>query len=84
VSCVARAEDSDNAYTTHGFTPDGTSSPGPCPINCSNDNELFSFHPGGAHVLLGDGSVRLVPETTDIRVIGRLLTRAGGEALQMP
>lgn len=76
--------DRDNEYLTHGYTQDGSASPGPCPINCNNDNEIYSFHPGGAHLLIGDGSVRLVAETTEMRVIGRLLTRAGGEALQVP
>lgn len=76
--------DRDNEYLTHGYTQDGSASPGPCPINCNNDNEIYSFHPAGAHLLIGDGSVRLVAETTDMRVIGRLLTRAGGEALQVP
>ena len=36
--------------------PDG----GPCAINCSNRSfaGLYSFHVGGAHVLMADGSVR--------------------------
>ena len=37
----------DNEYITHGFTYDGVNSPGPCPVNCTNNNEVYSFHPGG-------------------------------------
>ncbi len=30
------------------------------PLNCNNGNEIFSFHPGGARFLMGDGAVRLI------------------------
>jgi len=64
--------DRDNEYITHGYAPDGSASPGPCPINCNNDNEIYSFHPAGAHMLIGDASVRLVPETTRFAEYGPL------------
>jgi prepilin-type processing-associated H-X9-DG protein len=51
----------------------------PCAINCTNNNEIYAFHPGGAMCLLGDGSVRFIAEIISIRVIGRLLTAAGRE-----
>ncbi len=73
--------DRDNEYITHGFSTDGQTSPGPCHTNCTNDNENYSFHPGGAHAVFGDGSVRYYRETMPIRIMGRLLTRAGGEVL---
>ena len=73
--------DRDNEYITHGFTADGVSSPGPCPINCTNDNEIYGFHPNGAVCVLGDGSARLISQNTSIRVVGRLITRAGGEVV---
>ena len=41
-----------------GATYDGSVIPGPCGVNCSNDNEIYSFHLGGANVLMADGSVR--------------------------
>jgi prepilin-type N-terminal cleavage/methylation domain-containing protein/prepilin-type processing-associated H-X9-DG protein len=42
-------------------------------------SEAFSFHPGGANFLFGDGSVKFIKETTSIRVFAKLVTRAGGE-----
>jgi len=39
-----------------------------------------SMHPGGAHHLLGDGSVRLVDDDVSLDVYVALATRAGGEA----
>ncbi len=69
--------DRDSEYITHGFTADGVSSPGPCHTNCTNDNEIYSFHTAGAHVLLGDGSVRFLRASTNIEVVASLLTRMG-------
>ncbi len=73
--------DRDNAYWTHGYTQDGVNFPGACAINCTNANEIYAFHPGGAMCLLGDASVRLVGDTVEIRIIGRLLTAAAGETV---
>jgi prepilin-type N-terminal cleavage/methylation domain-containing protein/prepilin-type processing-associated H-X9-DG protein len=33
--------------------------------NCGPNDEPFSFHPGGVNVVMGDGSVRFIAETTD-------------------
>ncbi len=54
---------------------------GPCPINCTNRRgaNFFSFHPGGAQFLLGDGSVTFVSETVDPFQFASMITRAGGE-----
>lgn len=41
--------------------------------------ETYSFHPGGAQVALGDGSVRLIAQTISVRDFARLVTRAGAE-----
>jgi prepilin-type N-terminal cleavage/methylation domain-containing protein/prepilin-type processing-associated H-X9-DG protein len=38
-----------------------------------------SYHPGGANFAFTDGSVRFIKETTDLRVLSALGTRAGGE-----
>ncbi len=48
-------------------------------INCSNRNEIYSFHPSGANFLYGDGSVRFHSETLDSEVFASLYTRAAGD-----
>ena len=52
---------------------------GNCFINCSNDSEFYSFHTGGTHALLGDGSVRFLSENIDGQTLVALGTRAGDE-----
>jgi prepilin-type N-terminal cleavage/methylation domain-containing protein/prepilin-type processing-associated H-X9-DG protein len=48
------------------------------------EDELRSRHPGGAHALFGDGAVRLIGDTTDMRVLAAACTRALGEVLPPP
>lgn len=69
------------AIPVHGFTSDGLSCPGPCAINCTNNNEAFSFHPGGASAAFADGGVRFLSETLDLSIYAALITRAGGEPI---
>ena len=71
--------DDENEFTLDGYNPNGLSKYGPCGVNCSNDNEIYAFHPNGANVLFGDGSVRLLQANTDIRIVARFITRGGGE-----
>jgi prepilin-type N-terminal cleavage/methylation domain-containing protein/prepilin-type processing-associated H-X9-DG protein len=52
---------------------------GPCMINYTSNNEIYSWHTGGANALFGDGSVRFLPETTAAAVVVAQVTRAGGE-----
>jgi prepilin-type N-terminal cleavage/methylation domain-containing protein len=73
--------DRDNEGILHGMNAAGTSSPGPCAVNCSNDNEIYAFHPNGAMILLGDGAVRFLSQNTDIRIVARLITRGAGETV---
>jgi prepilin-type N-terminal cleavage/methylation domain-containing protein len=42
-------------------------------------SEIFSFHAGGAFVLMADGSVHFMNESMDIRELAALVTRNGGE-----
>jgi len=65
----------DGAQAT-GFT---STSPGTCAINCSNDNEIYAFHPGGAMSLMADGSVRLLTQAISVPTLAALVSRAGGE-----
>jgi prepilin-type N-terminal cleavage/methylation domain-containing protein/prepilin-type processing-associated H-X9-DG protein len=64
-----------------GSTFDGVTRPGPCAINCTNQKEVYSLHPGGANLLFADGSVHFLKQTMVIRVFARLVTRAGGEVV---
>jgi len=67
-----------------GSTPDGATKPGPCAINCTNDREVYSFHPAGANAVLADGSVHFLNADIDIRIFARLVTRAGEESVAIP
>ena len=69
-----------NGFVVRGSNADG-SSPGPCAINCTNNQEIYSFHPGGANTVYADGSVRFLQKGMDIRVLAKLVTRAGGEVI---
>jgi hypothetical protein len=73
--------DTASSIPLHGFSPDGLSCPGPCAINCTNNNEAFSFHPAGADTLFADGGVRFLQETIDIATYAALITRAGNEVI---
>jgi prepilin-type N-terminal cleavage/methylation domain-containing protein/prepilin-type processing-associated H-X9-DG protein len=80
-----------------GSSPDGTSIPGPCAINCTNGQQvgtypdpyygvdgtgqIYAFHTGGTNILFADGSVRFASASTNISVIAALVTRAGGEVV---
>jgi prepilin-type N-terminal cleavage/methylation domain-containing protein/prepilin-type processing-associated H-X9-DG protein len=70
-----------NLLHGRGATQDGSSLFGPCAINCTNNRELYSFHPGGAGTVFADGSVHFLKASLSIRVFARLVTRAGGEVV---
>lgn len=73
--------DRDNEFITHGFTPNGVTSGGPCHTNCTNNNENYSFHSDGINAVFADGSVQFLRSGMSIRIMGRIITRAGGEVL---
>ena len=63
---------------------------GTCFINCSNARAqykqpfqlaagLYSWHAGGAQVLIGDGRVQLLSQNMDGLTFGGLISRSGGE-----
>ncbi len=64
-----------------GSTPDGATKPGPCAINCTNEKEVYSFHPGGANAVFADGSVHFLKASISMQVFASLVTRAGGEVV---
>jgi prepilin-type processing-associated H-X9-DG protein len=44
-------------------------------------DEMYSLHPGGANVLLGDGSVRFLDESIALSTWSALSSRNGGEVI---
>ena len=49
--------------------------------NCTNNNEIYSFHPGGVVYLYGDGAARFNADSLDMNVFVSLFTRAAGDML---
>ena len=70
-----------NGIIPQGSTFDGKARPGPCAINCTNDREVYSFHPGGANAVFADGHVQFLRTGMSLRILAALVTRAGGEAV---
>jgi prepilin-type processing-associated H-X9-DG protein len=52
--------------------------PGPCAVNCCNGEDVYSFHPGGANILMTDGSVKFLKDTVDLNTVALLLTPNDG------
>jgi hypothetical protein len=64
-----------------GSLLDGTGGRGPCAINCTNESGTgaYSFHSGGIHILLAEGSVRFLNENAWQGVFINLGTHQGGQ-----
>jgi prepilin-type N-terminal cleavage/methylation domain-containing protein/prepilin-type processing-associated H-X9-DG protein len=79
--------DPNGAFSIDGSNPDGRNDdtgaiiPGPCPINCSNNSEVYSFHTNGAHVVFADGSVHFLNANMNLCTLAALVTRAAGEVV---
>ncbi len=54
---------------------------GNCAINCTNYDNYYSFHTGGAQILLVDGSVRFVSQNVDLETLARLVHVNDGQVL---
>ncbi len=82
-----------NYIATNGSDPGGSGiaagggfmgipvTPWTCGNGCSNDSEIFSFHPGGSNVTFGDGSVQFVVNQLTMNQAQALLSRDGGEII---
>jgi prepilin-type N-terminal cleavage/methylation domain-containing protein/prepilin-type processing-associated H-X9-DG protein len=70
-------------FLIDGAAPNGFTNvtPGTCPVNCSNDNEIYAFHPGVANTLMADGSVRTVTQSMSLLTLVALASRDGGEVV---
>lgn len=55
-----------------------------CLINCNNSGEVYSFHTGGANVVMVDGSVHFLATGISPATFAALFTSAGGEAVSIP
>lgn len=78
-----------------GSTSDGLTFPGPRAINVTNGEilgtyphpyyntdgtgQIYAFHTGGVSATFVDGSTRFLSQSTDIRLLARLISRDGGE-----
>jgi prepilin-type N-terminal cleavage/methylation domain-containing protein len=71
------------AIPFYTWLDDGQTAGYSCAVNCNNAG-LYSFHPSGAHVLLGDGGVRFLTVSTDADLARSLGTRDGGEVVALP
>lgn len=50
-------------------------------VDAGANDEIFSFHPGGAHALFGDGSARFLNESIYPTVLRGLVTAKGREVI---
>jgi prepilin-type processing-associated H-X9-DG protein len=76
--------DSEALFSVDGSNEDGSlQGLGPIltprAINATNENEAYSFHPGGANFLFADGHVVFVRESVNLLTFAALLTRKAGE-----
>jgi prepilin-type N-terminal cleavage/methylation domain-containing protein/prepilin-type processing-associated H-X9-DG protein len=56
-----------------------TTPPRPNGVNVINDSEMYSFHVGGAQVLMADGNVRFISENISAATLSALATRSTGD-----
>lgn len=69
--------DMQTEFYIHGSNLDGSG--GRCAINCTNEDEVYSFHTGGAQIAIADGSVQFISENADFSIIAAYVSASGGE-----
>ena len=81
--------DSEGPFSLDGSNDDGSlegcTPAGGChrAMNRRNDNEPYSFHPGGAHFLFADGHVQFLAEQMELLTLAALCTRAAHEVVNL-
>jgi len=71
-----------NAANPAGVAPTANFGVGSQILNVSNWYGMpYSFHTGGVHAGLGDGSVRFLSENASVEILGALSSRDGGEVV---
>jgi prepilin-type N-terminal cleavage/methylation domain-containing protein/prepilin-type processing-associated H-X9-DG protein len=74
--------DYNTKITVDGSDPaTGAIGGGCCVINCTNLDEIYAFHTGGANCLRGDGSVVFLKDSTPAPVVAALISARGGEVI---
>jgi prepilin-type N-terminal cleavage/methylation domain-containing protein/prepilin-type processing-associated H-X9-DG protein len=67
----------------NNFTSPSTDGPTTCnwklTNNCGSNDEIFSFHPGGALVVFADGHVSFLRDSLSSVVVASIVSRSGGE-----
>jgi prepilin-type N-terminal cleavage/methylation domain-containing protein len=74
--------DMQTEFFIHGSNLDGSG--GRCAINCTNEDEVYSFHTGGAQIAVADGSVHFISANADFGIISAYVSAAGGEVTDSP
>jgi prepilin-type N-terminal cleavage/methylation domain-containing protein/prepilin-type processing-associated H-X9-DG protein len=77
------AYDSGTAINNSAFPLGGSASTciWPTSNNCGNNDEIFSFHTGGAQAVFCDGHVGFLQQSIDRKVVRMLVTPNGGEVV---
>jgi len=87
-------------FILRGSSADGLTFPGPVAVNATNGellgtyphpyyntdgtSHIYSFHTGGANVLLVDGTVRFLQQGINIRQLAALVSRNSGDISVLP
>jgi prepilin-type N-terminal cleavage/methylation domain-containing protein/prepilin-type processing-associated H-X9-DG protein len=71
------------SFPAHELTPYQTfpGTLGSAGNKAQNNQSIFSFHPGGANLLFGDGSVKFVKESTNVVTLRSIASLRSGEVV---
>jgi prepilin-type N-terminal cleavage/methylation domain-containing protein/prepilin-type processing-associated H-X9-DG protein len=70
-----------NAACTQALVAPPPDQTGPGAVNANNGRGVYSFHTGGANIVMGDGSVRFVTASLAAATLYSMTTRARGEVV---